>query len=222
MKKTKLIALLLVLTFAAGLFSCTRDVRGTVESDTSAGTDEGEDSFELGSSAGNVYTNRFLGIGCKLDESWSFYTDEQIAELNGRVGEMMNEDYSKIWEKADIIYDMYVADGHGDSININITNMGIANGLIYSEDNYAKQSLEQMPKAFESSGLEITGSEVTTATLAGAQHAAIDLTLDYGGVTIYERIVCIKKGVYMACVTFTVLDKADLATLFESFYAVGK
>ena len=30
---------------------------------------------------GITYENKFIGIGCKLDSNWAFYTDEEIKEM---------------------------------------------------------------------------------------------------------------------------------------------
>ena len=92
------ISLLLAAVMALTMTACggkpdTEDIGGTVRpgvtENTGTGTvqpgtdDETQDGFEPGSVSGGVYANEFAGIGCKLDDSWVFYTQEQMAELNG-------------------------------------------------------------------------------------------------------------------------------------------
>ena len=42
----------------------------------------------MGTVSGGTYTNRFAGISCTLDDSWYFYTDEQIDELTEGIAEV--------------------------------------------------------------------------------------------------------------------------------------
>ena len=214
MKTTKILALLLAVVTVFGLCACAKDVRGTI------GNDEEEAQLEPGSASGKTYTNRFLGIGCTLKDGWTFSTDEQIAELNGNVQKVLGDDYKKMVEKTDIVYDMGASDGNGNSFNVNITNMGLAFNLIYSEEDFARLSMEQTPQMMASAGFDVTDTAISTVTFAGAQHTAIAITATYNGVTVFERIVCIKKGSYMACVTFAVLDKADIDGLCGTFYGL--
>ena len=58
-----------------------------------------EEELEMGSVNGGTYTNNFAGIGCALDETWVFYTKEQIAELNGFLTDGTNdEDMKKLMD----------------------------------------------------------------------------------------------------------------------------
>ena len=51
---------------------------------------------DMGTVSGGTYTNRFAGISCTLDDSWYFYTDEQIDELNGFVRESTSDEENVI------------------------------------------------------------------------------------------------------------------------------
>ena len=58
-----------------------------------------EEELEMGSVNGGTYTNAFAGIGCTLDETWVFYTEAQIAELNGFLTDgTSDEDMKKLME----------------------------------------------------------------------------------------------------------------------------
>ncbi|MEN6470080.1 MAG: hypothetical protein ABFC62_01300 [Clostridiaceae bacterium] len=55
-----------------------------------------ESAYEMGSANGGVYTNDFLKIGCKLDENWTFYGDDQLAQLSGITADaIQDKDISK-------------------------------------------------------------------------------------------------------------------------------
>ena len=89
----KLFAMLMALTILMTMAACGQqtadDAGGTVDPgavadrDTSGQVDMPADDAgtpELGSVNGGTYTNEFAGIGCTLDETWTFYTEAQIAD----------------------------------------------------------------------------------------------------------------------------------------------
>ena len=99
-----LMALMMLLTMAACGQQAPEQTGGTVE--PGAQSDDAvtgqvdtpapdEDTPEMGSVSGGTYTNRFAGISCTLDDSWYFYTDEQIDELNGFVRESTSDEELK-------------------------------------------------------------------------------------------------------------------------------
>lgn len=73
----KLAALALALLMTLSLAAC-----GSQKDDQAGGavtpgvTDDAVP--DMGTVSGGTYTNRFAGISCTLDDSWYFYTDEQI------------------------------------------------------------------------------------------------------------------------------------------------
>ena len=72
----------------------------------------------------------FAGISCTLDDSWYFYTDEQIDELNGFVRESTSDEELKTrLESSSSVQDMYAASTDGlMTINVVFTNMGLLGG----------------------------------------------------------------------------------------------
>ena len=90
----KLAALTLALLMTLSLAAC-----GSQKDDQAGGavtpgvTDDAVP--DMGTVSGGTYTNRFAGISCTLDDSWYFYTDEQIDELNGFVRESTSDEELK-------------------------------------------------------------------------------------------------------------------------------
>ena len=125
------ISLLLAAVMALTMTACgggsgtdTEDIGGTVQpgvtENTGTGTvqpgtdDEAQDGFEPGSVSGGMYANEFAGIGCKLDDSWVFYTQEQMAELNGVLTEGTDsEDVKAMLADSPSIFDMYAVSTDG-------------------------------------------------------------------------------------------------------------
>ena len=158
----KLFAMLMALTILMTMAACgqqtTDEAGGTVDPgavadrDTSGQVDMPADDAgtpELGSVNGGTYTNEFAGIGCTLDETWTFYTEAQIAEINGFLTEgTSDEDMRQLMEENQSVYDMYASSTDGlMTMNVVFQNMGLLFGTTMSAQDYVELSAEQLPDA---------------------------------------------------------------------------
>lgn len=223
----KIIAVLLVLAFAFSLVSCGSDddIRGTVSTAPGGETSaiSGDDSAELslGTSANNTYENKFLGIGCKLDSDWTFYTDDEILEMNNIMKDAVGEEYAEAIENAEIIYDMYALTSDSlKTVNVNIQNLGLIYGKVLDEDAYIDAALDSTKGALESMGMENVAMKKTTVTFAGETHGAIAIAGEISGIKLYEKLVCIKVGKYMANITVASYIDDSTDEVLSAFYAL--
>ena len=67
--------------------------------------------LELGVIEGQKYENAFIGVGYNLDDSWTFYTDERIKEMNKYVEDRADENYLDLIKNSTMIYDMMATNG---------------------------------------------------------------------------------------------------------------
>lgn len=181
-----------------------------------------EEELEMGSVNGGTYTNAFAGIGCTLDETWVFYTKEQIAELNGFLTDgTSDEDMKKMMENSQSVQDMYASSTDGlMTINVVFQNMGLLLGTTMSAQEYAELHVTQIPDAMEAYGFEDVAASVTTAELAGEERPAIALTATIQDIPVYELIVCLRQGNYIYCVTLCSYTEDVTAQMAELFYAL--
>ena len=181
-----------------------------------------EEELEMGSVNGGTYTNAFAGIGCALDETWVFYTKEQIAELNGFLTDgTSDEDMKKLMENSQSVQDMYASSTDGlMTINVVFQNMGLLLGTTMSAQEYAELHVTQIPDAMEAYGFEDVAASVTTAELAGEERPAIALTATIQDIPVYELIVCLRQGNYIYCVTLCSYTEDVTAQMAELFYAL--
>ena len=181
-----------------------------------------EEELEMGSVNGGTYTNNFAGIGCALDETWVFYTKEQIAELNGFLTDgTSDEDMKKLMENSQSVQDMYASSTDGlMTINVVFQNMGLLLGTTMSAQEYAELHVTQIPDAMEAYGFEDVAASVTTAELAGEERPAIALTATIQDIPVYELIVCLRQGNYIYCVTLCSYTEDVTAQMAELFYAL--
>lgn len=181
-----------------------------------------EEELEMGSVNGGTYTNAFAGIGCTLDETWVFYTKEQIAELNGFLTDgTSDEDMKKLMENSQSVQDMYASSTDGlMTINVVFQNMGLLLGTTMSAQEYAELHVTQIPDAMAAYGFEDVAASVTTAELAGEERPAIALTATIQDIPVYELIVCLRQGNYIYCVTLCSYTEDVTAQMAELFYAL--
>ena len=181
-----------------------------------------EEELEMGSVNGGTYTNNFAGIGCALDETWVFYTKEQIAELNGFLTDgTSDEDMKKLIENSQSVQDMYASSTDGlMTIYVVFQNMGLLLGTTMSAQEYAELHVTQIPDAMEAYGFEDVTASVTTAELAGEERPAIALTATIQDIPVYELIVCLRQGNYIYCVTLCSYTEDVTAQMAELFYAL--
>ena len=208
----KLAALALALLMTLSLAAC-----GSQKDDQAGGAVTpgvtGDAVPDMGTVSGGTYTNRFAGISCTLDDSWYFYTDEQIDELNGFVRESTSDEELKTRLESSSTDGLM-------TINVVFTNMGLLGGSTVTPQDVAELSVEQVPAALESYGFTDVTAQLTTVDFAGQKNVpAVAVSAMNGDIATYELLVCLKAGNYSFSVTlcsFTEDVTADMAALFTA------
>lgn len=216
----KITAMLLVLVLMLSLCACgEKNVSGTV----SPQEEQTEVDFQLGVTTGGKYESTFLGIGCSLDDSWSFASQEELAQMIGATAEMFdNEEYAEQMKNTDMFYDMAAAADDGlVNINIIIQNMGLLYGMALSEEKYIEISQEGLEEQLSSAGFTLEGAEAGTVTFAGQERSGLHITCTYQGIAYYCQQVYIKQGNYMSVITLASFFEDDTDSMLDYFYAVG-
>ena len=195
----KLLALVLVLIMVISLTACGDDstfddVGGTVSNVETPVSSEEEVQVDLGGVEGSSYKNASVGIQLVAPEGWTFYTQDQIDEMNNE-----NTDL----EAANAMFDMMIIDASGNNVSVSFENLGKLYGSVLSEDKYlelAKQNIENSDTVFEN-------IEITTVTVAGETWGCLKFAQQYEGITVNQMSAVKKCGKFMALVTATGIDK---------------
>lgn len=177
----------------------------------------------LGSVSDGVYQNRFFGMGCELDETWSIADEAALAQLGNTVSEVVasNEELAKQLGENGTVYDFYASADDGlKSLNIVLENLGLLYGLALDESDYVEASLEQVDQALEAMGMEDGVAEAIEVQFAGGQHAGIRISGTLYGLPFYEQLVSVKQGNYMAVITAASFQEDITGELLELFHAV--
>lgn len=197
----KIFAMLMALVMMMSLAAC--------------GPKEETVEFSRGVVDGNVYTSEFAGITFTAPEGFRYYSDDEIAAVNG-----VTEDILDVENIDTVVYDMYCIDEvNGTTININFENLGNLYGALLDEEAYLELSLETLNTSLEGTGIGITSAETSTTEISGQEFNCIDLVLDYGGVAVYETLFVKEVSGNMMCCTVAAIDEATVDTLLACFEA---
>ena len=237
--KKKLLALALALSMLTGLAACGSETAAkdspeppesvepsaTVSVEAPAPSNGAGDTEELkyesGSMTGGVYRNEFLGIGCTLDESWTYYSDGEIASLNGiDTASMSDEEIAELLHSSSVIYDMYaMAESGLVTMNIVFENLCVLYDPELDTAGYVDIAISNLGDALTSAGYSDVSCEKATVDFCGEERYAIDITGVLSNMTIYEKLIYIKQGNYIAVITLASFGAditADLAALFHT------
>ena len=235
----KLLALVLALAMVLALSACGSGPKGSVSApaDSSTGTasapetaseptPEPEDELEIGSIVGGTYENDFAGIGCKLDSSWTYFTDEELLELNGIVADSIDdEELAEQLRDSDTFYDMAaMADEGLTTVNVVVENLGLLYGAVLDTGSYIDISLENLESQLSGMGLNVTACEKDSFDFCGKPSDGIHIsgTMDVEGyeIEMFERMAFVKAGTYMFCITACTYFEDTTSDILDLFYAV--
>lgn len=231
----KLIALLLALCLLFSFAACGNtsgddddDIRGSVVNDDDKDDKDDDDDkekeekeFSQGSLKGTKYENEFIGIGVEIPNDWSFYSDEQMKELNKLTEDYYSEEAKEAIKNADVIYDMFAANADGsNNINIVLEKHTVLKIAAMDLEKEVPKTFDAMKQTYENMGADSFEAEMDDIEIENEEFTSAKYATVISGVTLYQRQIFIKCGKYLATVTVTATSEAELENLSESFYLV--
>ena len=167
-----------------------------------------EDSFGTGTIQDNVYWNETIKIGCALDETWYFYSEEEILEANGLTADMLEGKIAEMIENGGTLTDMFAQNLEtGATVNVVFERVSLANSLLYNEKSYIEASTATVEEAFAQLGIEDVTYTIQEAEFMGQTHMMLQITGLYSGVPVYEQVAVVKDGRNFTVVSvFSVLE----------------
>lgn len=218
----KLIALFLTLIMVFCFTACKDkdDIRGDISSGNSNSTNAQESKFDTGKVSSNTYTNKFLGISCKLGSDWTFVSDKEIEENNKQALNMMdNEDYVEALQNASTFTDMMATHSNQtDTLGITFEKLTGAN-LTMSEDKYVDSTKDSLKSGLESMGMQNVTLTTGKGDFAGKKHPYVAISASYSGISVYEKLYIVKKENYIAVIaacTWKTNGCDSILNLFEA------
>lgn len=178
-----------------------------------------EDNFGTGTIEDNVYWNETMKIGCALDETWYFYSEEEIMETNGLTADMLEGKIAEMIENGGAITDMFARNlKTGATVNVVFERVSLANSLLYNEKNYIEASTATLEEALTQMGIEDVAFTVQEAEFLGETHTILQITGLYSGVPIYEQIAVVKDGRNFIVVTIFSVMEGEAEEVLSCFF----
>lgn len=178
-----------------------------------------EDNFGTGTIQDNVYWNETMKIGCALDETWYFYSEEEIMEANGLTADMLEGKISEMIENGGAITDMFAQNLEtGATLNVVFERVSLPDSLLYNEKNYIEASIPTVEEALTQMGIEDVAFTVQEAEFLGETHTILQITGLYSGVPIYEQIAVVKDGRNFIVVTIFSVMEGEAEEVLSCFF----
>lgn len=181
------------------------------------------DNFSLGTSAGRTYENPFLGIGCTLEDTWTFMSQDELAQ-NQKLGSELinNEDMRKALDNGSILTAM-VAKSPEKSGSISVIFQKIPDQLKdKTEEGFIHESLNPLTSTMELGGYSDVNLEKVSVNFAGRTRFALAGKYSINGQKFNQTQIPIMKGDYLAVITISIGSAHDTETYINSFYALNR
>ena len=184
----------------------------------------------LGRIEGGEYINEYVGYGCKLDNSWVFYSAEELQELPGNIAELLEgtevgenmEQYTRLSDMMAENVDALL------TMNVQYTKVGMQERIAYavmSEQQILEQVLSQkdmMIDAYTQAGIDVDSMEMVEITFLGQTRHAIHTSAKIEEVPYYIlQVFDYNLGQYTVVTTFGSYIEDNTASMLELFYPVG-
>ena len=209
---------LLLLSLCACGGNGEEQIRGEQITNNTQPATEGPE-FSLGSTTGVTYESTFIGIGCNLPEGWTFYTDEQIRQLNNTTADVAGEEYQELMEQATVVYDMYAVAADGlSNMSVNLEKISQIQLLVLDLEENLKKIGPTLQETMETMGITDYTYEVGTKTIEGETFTCLNCHGTISDIDMYQTILNIKCNGYLASVTLTTFGENTIDQLLENFY----
>ena len=214
MRMKKMVALLLALVMVCSLASC-----GVLDQLEDLGVTDRE--FELGDIDGKNYENEFIGLGCMLDDEWTFHTEEQMRELNNIAEEILSDDFEEAVANAEIVYDMSASHSNQtDSINVNMEKVKASTLAKLDLSENFEAVFDMVKTEYLKLGYTNIEHEIGTVEIDGKEFTAMNITANTQTVTMYQTLIAVKCTGYLANIAITTAGEDRTDAILDRFYVV--
>ncbi len=183
----------------------------------------------LGRLEGGTYTNSYAGYGCQLDESWVYYSAEELQALPDNIEEVLaDSELAEDMAQMSQIMDMQAENADElATINVLYSKLGLQERLAYmvlTEEQVIDSVLEQkdmLVQSYTQMGMEVSSLEKVQVEFLGQEHWAMKTQAMTQGVPYYTlQIMDYTAGQYGVTLTVSSFVEDKTQQLLDLFYAV--
>lgn len=173
----------------------------------------------LGTNDGKVYENKFIGIGYKLNDGYTLYTDEQIKELNNMTSDMAGNEYRELMSNATIIYDMFAADSSGlNSINLNLEKLDDQQIAFLNVKQNFEAAVDIMEDTYNNLGCTNFKYDISTVEIDGREVDALYIEAEINGTSLYQTLFGVKCDGYLANIAVSTYFTNTTSDIINNIY----
>ena len=222
-----ILAVLLVFSMAAcGSKNAAEEAAKKLQSGGTAKQDS--DDFVRGVLKEGAYESQALSVGFTLGEDWSAASVEELAQLSGvDTTDLSEAEMVEQMVEADAIFDFYAMSGDGLTlVQVIYEDLGVLYGTLLDEDGYLNVVGESVEEEMAAAGMTDVESTETTVTFAGQERPGLFICSEMQvegvdqSIEIYQKLVPIKAGNYMAVAWAVTYLEDNTDTVVENFYAL--
>ncbi len=208
------------------------NVAGKGEGDAAAqGPTEQENALTLGRLEGGTYTNEYAGIGCELDESWTFYSAEELQSLPDEVVAAFEEgsDMAELLADQEQITDM-MAENVDIQCTVNVLLQKVslqeraailALGEKKMIESFVEENTQLLTESYAQIGIEVQDIQPVTVTYLGEERTAVRTTGVMEGMPVYfVQVMDYTRGSSSVTITFTSFVEDNTQKVIDLFFAL--
>lgn len=200
----------------------------TSEESGAADEEVADTPLSLGRMQGGVYTNEYIGMGCELDSSWTFYAAEELQDLSGIQEMFEGTEVGEAAQGLEQIMDMKAENADElTTINVLYQKMDLQQRLALSaldEEAIIDQTLSQkdmMIESFAQAGIMVEEMSKKTVTFMGEERVVLWTKAKVEEIDYYTlQIFDYHLGEYSATTTFSSFVEDKTEDMLQLFYAL--
>ncbi len=180
-----------------------------------------ETPFSLGTVKDGVYASTYLGVGCKLDSNWQFYSAQQLQALPE------NAQDENVLSQYAAITDMMAENAtEMKSLNVQYTRLTMAERIAYAYmdddtllDDMLQNQMDLLISSYTDAGYQVKALEKKNVTFLGEQRVALYTEATTQGTTVYIlQIFDYALGQFGATITFKSFGENKTEEMLPVFY----
>lgn len=179
----------------------------------------------FGSVSAGIYTNDTLSIGCKIGDDWTYYTEEEIMELNQTTLEILSDPDVAMVDPDDVetlnFIDMYASSADASAnVNVGITRLSVIEAYTLTEEEIVAASLEQSISSYETMGFSDCVGAVEVCSFLGKEYPAMKMEATLYDTPIYLTQVYIKEGRNFGVISVSCFGNDITDEILSWFYTI--
>lgn len=160
-----------------------------------------KDTYTPGNVTDGVYTSEWMGIKYTTTDDMIVASQAEMAAISGSES------------NSDMTNELMVTTADGSNLMIMTQKLAIS-GM--TEEQY----IDLSKKDLDTAGMNVTFSDVKSATYAGKDFKTFDVTMAAQGISVYQKYLIAKKDSRIFGIIVTAMSEADIETLLAGLSAL--